>query len=243
MYGTIPNKSGLVDQELSKQLKAINAGYQTSLKLQGKNGFGTITADNYDKYLLQYYLVPSANKYLKGLSDEKRKEYLETNKWIAWTEKGAEFSFTDYVTHVGRMKGLPAFDDFGMRQPEPNLFGNTTTEARHFTSFSLQQSSVNTTAEIDKEVKTLVNLMNAMYFIGQKNDGCAKYWWLRQGTSDNHTSQTVIVNLATSLENQGKVVNTFLYWDAGHGADQDAEDFIAWIGNVSGFSKPDNVIR
>lgn len=141
------------------------------------------------------------------------------------------------------MKGLPAFDDFGMRQPEPNLFGNTTTEARHFTSFSLQQSSANTTAEIDKEVKTLVNLMNAMYFIGQNRDGCVKNWWLRQGTSDNHTSQTVIVNLATSLENQGKVVNTFLYWDAGHGADQDAEDFIAWIGNVSGFSKPNNVIR
>ena len=61
---------------------------------------------------------------------------------------------------------------------------------------------VNKSAEIDNEVKTLVNLMNAMYFIGQNNDGCAKYWWLRQGTSDNHTSQTVIVNLATSLENQ-----------------------------------------
>jgi len=243
MYGTIPIKSGLVDQELSKQLKAINTGYQTSLKLQGKNGFGTITTENYDKYLLQYYLIPSANKYLRNLTDEKRKEYLETNKWIAWTDKGAEFEFTDYVTHVGRMKGLPAFDDFGMRQPEPNLFGNTTTEARHFTSFSLQQSSVNMTAEIDKEVKTLVNLMNAMYFIGQNRDGCVKNWWLRQGTSDNHTSQTVIANLATSLENQGKDVNTFLYWDAGHGADQDAEDFIAWIGNVSGFSKPDNAIR
>jgi hypothetical protein len=31
-------------------------------------------------------------------------------------------------------------------------------------------------------------------------------------------------------------VNTFLYWDAGHGADQDAEDFILWIDNVTGFS-------
>ena len=58
-------------------------------------------------------------------------------------------------------------------------------------------------------------------------------WWLRQGTSDPHTSQTVIVNLATSLENQKRNVNTFLYWDAGHGADQDAEDFIAWMRNIS----------
>ncbi len=29
------------------------------------------------------------------------------------------------------MKGLPAFDDFEMRQPEPSVFGNKTTDARH----------------------------------------------------------------------------------------------------------------
>ena len=52
-----------------------------------------------------------------------------------------------------------------------------------------------------------------------------------------------MVNLATSLENRNKEVNAWVYWDAGHGADEDAEDFIAWIGNVSGFSKPNNVIR
>jgi hypothetical protein len=28
-----------------------------------------------------------------------------------------------------------------------------------------------------------------------------------------------------------------LYWDAKHGADEDPEDFITWIGNVTGFSK------
>jgi hypothetical protein len=237
MYGTSPARSGLVDQELSKQLKAINASYQASLNLQGKNGFGTITADNYDKYLLQYYLIPSANKYLKKLTDEKRNEYLANNKWITWSDKGAAFAFTDYVSHVGRMKGLPAFDDFAMKQPEPVLFGNKTTEARHFTSFSLQQSTGDKKKEIDSDLKTLINMMNAMYFIGQKNSGIAKYWWLRQGTSDAHTSQTVITNLATSLENGNKDVNMFLYWDAGHGADQDPEDFIAWMGNVTGFSK------
>jgi hypothetical protein len=235
MYGTTPARSGLVDQELSKQLKTINAEYQTSLNLKGKNNFGTITADNYDKYLLQYYLIPSADKFLKDLSDEKRNEYLSNNKWITWSDKGATFSFADYVTHVTRMKGLPAFDDFDMRQPEPNLFGNRTTAARHFTNFSLTQSTGNKNSVIDSEVITAVNLMNAMYFIGQNNKDCVKYWWLRQGTSDNHTSQSVIVNLATSLENRKKDVNTWLYWDVGHGADQDAEDFISWIGSVTGY--------
>jgi hypothetical protein len=237
MYGNSPMRTGLVDQELSKQLKAINAEYQASLKLQGKNGFGIITADNYDKYLLQYYMIPSANKYLKGLTDEKRNEYLAKNKLITWSDKGAHFTFADYVTHVGRMKGLPAFDDFDMKQPEPNEFGNKTTDARHFTNFSLRQATGNKSAEINSEVKTLVNLMNAMYFICQNNRGCTNNWWLRKGTSDPHTSQTVIINLATSLENRNKKVNTLLYWDAGHGADQDAEDFIAWMGNLTGFSR------
>lgn len=237
MYGTIPGRSGLVDQVLSKQLKDIYDAYQASLNLKGKNGFGTITADNYDKYLLQFYLIPSANKYLRGLPDEKRIEYLVKNKWITWTDKGAVFDFKDYVTHVGRMKGLPAFDDFDMRQPEPNLFGNTKTAARHFTSFSLRQSTGNMNAEIDGDLEILVKMMNAMYFTGQDNSDCAQYWWIRHGASDNHTSQTVIANLATSLENRNKDVNTRLYWDAGHGADEDPEDFIAWIGNVTGFSK------
>jgi len=110
MYGTSAGRSGLADQELSKQLKAIYAEYQASLKLQGKNGFGLLTADNYDKYLLQYYMIPSANKFLKALTEEKRNEYLAKNPWISWGEKGAIFSFADYVSHVGRMKGLPAFD-------------------------------------------------------------------------------------------------------------------------------------
>jgi hypothetical protein len=237
MYGSTSVKSGLVDQELSKQLKAYFAMYQASLNLQGKNGFGTITADNYDKYLLQYYLIPSANKYLKGLPDEKRNEYMANNKWIKWSDNSAKFAFADYVANVGRMKGLPAFDDFEMRQPEPNEFGNKTTDSRHFTEFSLQHSTGNKSAEIGSDLKMLVNMMNGMYFIGQNNSGCARYWWLRQGTSDNHTSQTVITNLATSLENWNKVVNAFLYWDAGHGADEDPEDFIAWIGNVTGFSE------
>ena len=234
-YGTTPARSGLVDQELSKQLKNLYSEYQASLNLKGKNNFGTLTADNYAKYLLQYYLVPSADKYLKGLTEEKREEYLAKNKWITWTDDEAAFAFADYVAHVGRMKGLPAFDDFEMKQPEPDLFGNESTGARHFTDFSLRQASGNQAAAIDDEVKTLVDLMNAMYFTGQKNKGCAGYWWLRNGTSDNHTSQTVMINLAASLENLNKEVNSWVFWDGGHCADYDPEGFIRWIEKVTGF--------
>jgi hypothetical protein len=240
MFGNSPARSGLVDQEQSKQLKILNAEYQASLKLEGKNGFGLITADNYDKYLLQNYQIPSANQYLKSLTEDKRKEYLEKNKWIEWSGNSASFNFADYVTHVGRMKSLPAFDDFEMKQPEPNEFGNKTTGSRHFTNFSLRHTTGIKDAEIDSEVKTLLNLMNPMYFTVQKNAGCAPNWWLRNGSSDPHTSQTVMINLALSLENQNKKVNAWLFWDGGHCADDDPEGLIAWMGSITGYTAVKN---
>lgn len=238
MYGAYPTRSGLVDQEISKELKALYEEYQLSLKLQGKNGFGFLTADNYDRYLLQYFLIPSANEYLKGLTEEKRTEYLANNKWITWTDKGASFPFPDYVSHVGRMKNIPAFDDFDMKQPEPNLFGNKTTDSRHFTNFSLQHSTGNKNAVIDNEIKMLVNMMNANYFIRQDNKSCAGYWWLRNGSSDNHTSQTVMVNLVSGLENRNKVVNASIFWDGGHCADYDPEGLVKWMGEITRSNHP-----
>ena len=236
MFGGVPTRAGLVDQELSRQLTIAFVAYQASLRLQGRDGFGTITADNYTKYLLQAYLFPSANKYLRALPEEKRKEYLESNPWITWGDKGASFTFTDYLKHIGRMKGLPAFDDFNARQPEPNLFGNKTTDFRHFTDFSLRHASGDPNAKLDSDIPMLVNLMNPMYFIGQNHSGIAGHWWIRHGSADRDTSLPVIINLATSLENHKKDVDALLYWDAGHGADEDAEDFIAWIGTITGFA-------
>jgi acetyl esterase/lipase len=243
MYGAVPTRSGLQDQELSRRLKDAFATYQASLKVQGKAGFGAITADNYARYLLQTYLFSAANRYLKDLTEEKRKEYLARNQWITWADNGATFTFADYVAHVGRMKGLPAFDDFGMTQPEPNEFGDRTTDSRHFTTFSLRHATGNANATLDSALQTVVNLMNPMYFITKNNKGIADHWWIRQGTSDNHNSLTVVGNLAASLENRKKDVNARLYWDAGHGADEDAEDFIAWIGTITGFTSRKQQLR
>lgn len=238
MYGTTPTNSGLVDQGLSYELKMIYAGYQASLKLQGKNGFGLLTAENYGEYLLKYYLIPSANKYLGGLTDEKRKIYLKKNKWIIWKNNEATFSFKDYVASVGRMKALPAFDDFDSQKPEPNEFGSATVASRHFSEFSLRHSAGNANATLDPEVILLRNLMNPMYFVGQKNSGCAAKWWLRNGTKDNDTSQPIMVNLATNLENNlHRDVNAWDFWDAGHCQDDDPDSFIAWIGDITGYSK------
>jgi hypothetical protein len=237
VVGEVPLSSGkLADQEISKQLKTLFAQYQASLNLKGKNNFGTITADNYDKYLLQYYLIPSANKYLKGLTDEKRKEYLEKHKWIKWSNNGAAFTFSDFVATTSRMKGVPAFDDLELTSPETNLFGNKTTAARYFTNFTLQQATGDKNAKIDSELQTVVNMMNPMYFIGQNNQGCAKHWWIRAGSTESGLS-VIVANLAAGLENQNRDVDSWLFWDAGHCQDDDTEGFIAWIGKVTGYNK------
>ncbi len=235
MFGTVPVRGGLVDQKLSKELKDGFATYQASLKLTGQDGFGTLTADNYADYLLKAYVCPSANRYLSGLSETARQTYLASNPWIKWSGSEATFTFTDYLAHIGRMKGLPAFDDFSMANAEPIEFGTKTTNARHFTDFSLRHTTGSPAAKVDSGLQAIVDMMNPMFFIGRDNPGSAKNWWIRHGAADRDTSLPIIVNLATSLENQGKNVNVHLYWDAGHGADEDPEDFVAWVGQITGF--------
>jgi hypothetical protein len=236
MFGTVPLKTGLVDQDISKQLKAMFATYQASLKLKGRNGFGTITADNYSQYLLKEFLIPSANKYLRGLADDKRKEYLDKNTWITWDGNTAKIDFAAYVsTRIGRQRTAPGFDDFEMKQSGPILFGTRTIDARPFTNFGVQHATGNPSATVAPEIQTLVNMFNPMYFIEQHNPGVAGHWWIRHGAAESSTSQTVPINLVTILENQGKDVNAWLYWDAGHCVDQDPEGFVAWVGKITGY--------
>lgn len=234
--GGQPANGQTVDQALSEELAQGFAEYLATLNLQGANGYGTLTADNYGDYLVQTVLVPSASKYLAALSNEDRAAYLADNPWLTWQDDTASFTWADYVAHAGRKKSLPAFDAFDLSAAENILFGNATTDARHFTNWSLQQASGDANAKIEADVQTAVNLMNPMYYIGQGCTGCAAHWWIRLGSSDVDTSLAISADLATTLQNQGKDVNYALYWDAGHGADADPEAFIAWIGTITGYT-------
>jgi acetyl esterase/lipase len=234
-FGTTLRSGELVNQTLSQQLKDAFSIYQASLNLQGKNGFGTITAENYGVYLLETYLIPSANDYLNALTEETRDSYLSSRTWITWTNNSASFTFEDYLAYITRMKGLPAFDAFDLSAYENSLFGNSTTNSRHFTDYSLQQDTGDPSAEIDSELQTIVNMMNPMYFIQQNNTDCAQYWFIRTGTKDRDTAHTIFGNLATILENNGKDVNASLYWDGGHAVNKDPEAFVEWVSQITGY--------
>jgi hypothetical protein len=236
LQGDCPLASGeLVDQTLSKKLIALFAEYQASLNLKGRDNFGTLTIDNYDEYMMQQYLIPSATRYLKGLSEDERSRYLAITPWLTWDGHQAVFDFRAYIASTDRVKGLPAFDDLEMAMPEPLLFGTETIDGRHFTDFTLQQVTGDPTAKIDSDLRKVVNMMNPMYFIGQKNSGCAKHWWIRAG-SDESGLVVILGNMATGLENLDRDVDAGFFWDAGHCEDSDPESFIAWIGDITGYT-------
>lgn len=236
-WGANATSSGSqVDRTVSKALQAQYAEYQASLKLRGLNGFGRLTARNYDEYLLKQYLQPSATAYLADLSDADRTTYLAANTFITWSAGKATFTWDDFLTHVGaRKKSAPAFDAFDLSAGENNEFGAGATQSRHFTEYSLKNDTTGVTDKrLESDIPEKLDLMNPMYHVARQNPGRAKHWWIRLGTKDSDTSLNISANLAAALDNLGDNVNHLYYWDEGHGANIDAADFVTWIAKVTG---------
>ncbi|MGW1500426.1 subtype B tannase [Streptomyces mirabilis] len=229
----------VVDQTVSKALRAQFAEYQASLRLRGLNGFGRLTARNYDDYMVETYLQPSATKYLAALSEADRATYLAANTFITWSGGRATFTWADFLTHVGaRKKTTPAFDAFDLSAGENNEFGVGTTEARHFTAYGAKNDTTGlATKRVASDIPEKLDLMNPMHHIGEENPGRSRHWWIRLGTKDSDTSLTVSANLAAALDNLGDDVNHLYYWDEGHGSNVDPGDFLTWIAKVTGDSK------
>ena len=232
--GSKSGGSSMIDKSISADLKRMFTTYQASLHLKGKDNFGTLTADNLGAYLVKYYLAPEATKYLLGLTEDKRKEYLAANaSWLKWDGKTASFTVEDFAAlHISRHKPAPAFDASNLNNPETSLFGNTTTNARHFTPYGTQKFNGVT---IDAGLQKVVNLMNPMYFILEKNSGAAQHWRIREGAIESDESAVVPVDVAAGLENMGRDVDAALYWDAGHCQDLDPQGFLAWMDKVTGY--------
>jgi hypothetical protein len=237
-WGDNPLQSGaLVDQAVSAELEAGFSAYQKSLGLEGEGDFGALTAERYGDYMVQAYLAPAATAYLAALSETDRAAYLAENPEISWQDGQASFTWSDFQSHVGqRKKNVPAFDAFDLSAGENNLFGANRTAARHFTEFSLRHTSGDTDARIDADLPGRLEQMNPMPFLLSGHQRRSQHWWLRVGTSDTDTSLTVVGNLAAAAENLGDEVSAAMYWDAGHGANEDASAFIRWIKDITGYN-------
>ena len=231
--GPIRIVPGMVDQTLSAELAAGYRAYQDELALTGRDGFGPVTGENLQDYLLTAYLIPEAERYLAALAPMEREGYLARHPWIRYESGNVKFTWEDFLQYDGRMKGLPAFDDFAKEMAEPDLFGTETVKTRHFTAFSKAHDPSETDDVIDEALETVIHMMNPYYFVRTGNPGCAGHWWMRYGAKDRDTSIPVFTNLATLLENQGKDVNARLVWDGGHCADDDPDGVMIWMQALS----------
>ena len=237
-WGANPLQSGdLVDRTVSDELRNAFADYQLSLGLRSPIGAQPrLTVDTYGDHMLDLYLRPAATEYLSGLSDADRSAYLAANPQIGWQDGAAQFDWAGFLEHVGaRKKNAPAFDAFDLSSGENSLFGTGTTGARHFTDYALQRATGDASAELDADIAEKRDMMNPMLFLHEENPGRSNNWWLRVGAKDSDTSLTVVSNLAASLEKRHNAVNARYYWDAGHGANEDADAFVQWIGSVTGY--------
>ncbi len=222
-----------LDTALSAELAAAFPAYQASLGLQGQGDFGPLTADTYGDYLVKTFLQPEATQHLAALSETDRTAYLAANPNIAWDGTTASFTWPQFLAHVGpRKKNVPAFDALDLSSGENNLFGAGTTIARHFTDFALQKT---TKAAIEPDLPALIALMNPMPALRAANPARSKHWWFRLGAKDSDTSLSVVGNLDAQTRALGDSVDTRYYWDAGHGANEDAQAFLAWISKATGY--------
>lgn len=125
-----------------------------------------------------------------------------------------------------------------MSSGENNLLGHATTKARHFTAFALQKATGNAAATLDADLPALIALMNPMPALAAENPARSKHWWFCLGTKDTDTSLSIVGNLDAQTRAFGDDVSTRYYWDAGHGANEDVDDFIAWALKITGQTAP-----
>lgn len=210
---------------LSDGLKNLFPAYVNSLKLKNAQGV-PMTLDNNGngsfKAQIESMLAQSAQKALdegKDLSDQ---------TWLTIENgkvKAADFSA--YAKFVGRQKTAPAFDGVDLSTGENNLFGDAQTQAKHFTAFGAQNSTVQGAQTADAAT---VRIMNAMNFIRR---GGTQHYRIRVGENDRDTSLAISQLLALKLRAHGKNVDYALPWGVGHGGDYDLDELFAWMKDVS----------
>ncbi len=212
--------------DVSEKLKKLFPAYVNSLHLTDNLG-NVLTLDENGngsfKDWVESFVIASAQKALdQGTS-------LLSLTWITISNgKVTAIDFDAYVHYMQRMKTPPAFDGLDLSTGENQLFGTSKVDRQHFTTFSYDNSVVTaTTAD-----KTVVKMMNPMYYIGLPGTATCKYWRIRHGTIDKDTGLGIPVLLGTYLQNKGYDVNLALPWNKPHSGDYDLDELFSWMDSI-----------
>lgn len=208
------------------------AEYINSLNLTDENGNQLSFAENEDGTLNlragTYY-----DAILKNISDVSPDQVIDLASFI-----------TD--TGLVRNKDIPGFDAFAMNA-ENDAFGTSDTNAVHFSASIAQllKDNYETYEKLDgfdpeqiglyiqnaltgeeagkiAEQTYLVNGTHIMLDVAAKTQDAdiAKYWRVRSGTADPHTSFSVDYNIAIAAQMAGSEADYSLVWAMGHGSNE-----------------------
>ena len=218
----------LTTEEVSRSadLKKMFPSYVNSLKLKDKKG-KILTLDkngngSFKEQIKKYY-IDSANKALANGTDLSSFEFLTIKDG-----KVTDLDYDKYIAYMGRQKTPGAFDNVDLSTGENNLFGDKTTDNRHFTKYMLEHTTVNG----QMADKNIIKMMNPMNYIGTKGTTSSKYWRIRHGAVDKDTSLAIPAILALKLENLGKNVDFATPWATSHSGDYDLDELFTWIDSI-----------
>lgn len=221
---------------LSHQLEQHFIDYINALNLRGNDG-NPLTLDSNGngsfKEEVKRYIIASAQnewdtaKYKSSCAHlcsllPQNTNVKEQDCFTVKNSKIIDMDWLKFIKSIHRNKFAPAFDDLALKSCENDAFGMTDKAARHFTSFSQE----NTEVESSLVPEQIVRMMNPLHYIGRSDT--AKHWWIRHSVHDCATSLAIPVILATRLKNNGYDVDFELPWGLPHCGDYDMDSFFIW---------------
>ncbi|MBQ6393785.1 esterase [Candidatus Saccharibacteria bacterium] len=190
--------------------------------------------------------------YLKGSYYDNLMSEIETsyNNYLADSSNSSDAkptSLEDFVkNYKSASKTVGAFDSPEGKQTENNVFGDGSSEYKHFDSFEAEliknnaekysslsgwdssypssfESDLAATDALGVSTKTRVDMYNPMYYLddyygGFGSSNVAKYWRIRSGIEQGDTALTTELNLKLALNQIESVedVDFAMVWGKGH---------------------------
>ena len=217
-------------KKMSTQLKSSFVDYVNGLKLKANGQTLKLNSDGTGSFatLVKKEIMASAQTALDKGTTIKASKY----PWLTIKSgKVTNVNLTKYFKAVGRSKTPPAFDALNASAAENVEFGDTTTNAKHFTKYSQAR---NTKSGATMAGSSIIKLMNPMAYIGKTSSATlAKHFWIRYGETDSNTSVAVPLLLSQKLKNAGADVNFHVQWNTGHAGDYEMTSMFNWVDKIA----------
>lgn len=207
----------------SRELAKMFPNYVNGLKLKDEGGKVLVLDEagngTFKEYMKQV-VIKSAQKAIDDGRD------ISDNKWLTiGAGTVTDMDWQEYAKDITRMKTAPAFDALTMDSPENDLFGDRTTNVRHFTEYA----KANSVCGGEMAEAVVVKMLNPMNYIEDVNAVKTKHWRIRHGECDRDTSLAISAMLALKLKEQHCEVDYHSPWNVPHSGDYDLEELFAWI--------------